>query len=205
MSTVIGKIDISAFDGDGLEVVGTDEVDLLFGTDADDLFVAGDGNDVINAQRGDDSIVGGLGDDIIIGGFGDDIIEAGAGNDTIFGESDNDHINGDLGDDLIDGGEGADTLFGGAGSDTLFGGAGEDVFEFNLEDFAADEVDTIVDFNFAEDSLVINGFSDEDKISFDPTTNSISLNGENIINFGLANNLPESNAEDNDDGDYEII
>ena len=33
MSTVIGKIDISAFDGDGLEIIGTDEADLSFGTE----------------------------------------------------------------------------------------------------------------------------------------------------------------------------
>ena len=205
MSTVIGKIDISAFDGDGLEIIGTDEADLSFGTEKDDLFVAGDGNDVIVAERGDDSIVGGLGDDIILGGLGDDVIEAGAGDDSVFGELGDDCIHGDLGDDLIVGGEGVDTLDGGAGSDTIYGGVGEDVFEFNIEDFATGEVDTIGDFNVGQDKIVISGFSDGDEISFDPTTNSISLNGESIINLGLADDIPDANIENNDDGDYEII
>ena len=220
MSTVIGKIDISDFSGDGLEIIGNDGFDRLFGTqsselidgrggndiifgnDGSDLIIGGAGNDTIRAGAGDDSIVGSEGNDIILGEIGDDVIEAGSGNDTIFGDFGDDYIHGAEGDDVINGGGGNDTIDGGSGFDTMLGGAGADVFEFNIEDFAAGEADIVGDFRIGEDTIVIKGAS-EDDITIDPTTNSISING-GIITIGGAK-VSSLEIEENEDGDYEII
>jgi Ca2+-binding RTX toxin-like protein len=205
MSTVIGKIDISAFDGDGLFIEGTDGADRLIGTNRDDLFVGKDGDDTIRALGGDDSIVGGDGNDLIFGGYGNDVIEAGAGNDLIFGEFGDDYINGSGGDDTIYGGKGDDTIVGGKGSDLMFGGGGKDIFEFSIEDFASGEVDSIGDFHVGQDSIVINGLGDGDEVAFDPATNSISVNGNSIINLTLVDDFRAPKVEENEDGGYEII
>jgi Ca2+-binding RTX toxin-like protein len=205
MSTVIGKIDISAFDGNGLFIEGTDGADRLRGTNRDDLFVGQDGDDTIRALGGDDSIVGQNGNDLIFGGYGNDVIEAGAGNDLIFGEFGDDYINGSDGDDTIYGGKGDDTIVGGAGSDLMFGGGGKDIFEFSVEDFASGEVDAIGDFHVGQDSIVINGLGDSDEVTFDPATNSISVNGNSIINLTLAEDFRDPKIQENEDGGYEII
>ena len=65
----------------------------------------------------------------------------------------NDTINGGAGDDIIFGQEGDDRITGGAGDDTLYGGSGDDVFVFEN---IGDGVDTIKDFNAAEDVLDIS-------------------------------------------------
>ena len=207
MSTVIGKIDISAFDGDGLIIEGTDGFDRLIGTGKDDLILGKGGDDVIDGKGGDDQIAGGTGNDRIFGGFGDDIIEAGSGNDTVFGQVGDDCINGGTGDDQIRGGRGFDTIDGGVGSDTVFGDRGQDVFQFNIEDFAFGDVDTIGDFHIAQDSIVINGVGEDDIVSFDAETNSVLLNGASIINLTLVDDFraPIVQEQDDEDGGYEII
>ncbi|MCC0175435.1 calcium-binding protein [Waterburya agarophytonicola K14] len=205
MSTVIGKIDISAFDGDGLLIEGTEGNDVLRGTGGSDLFIAYGGDDVIRAGGGDDSIVGGAGDDLIFGGFGNDVVEAGSGNDTIFGQFGDDCIHGAEGDDFISGGKGKDTIDGGAGSDTMFGGGGQDVFLFDIEDFAAGEVDLISDFHVGQDKIVIDGLGAGDTVAFDPSSNSIVVNGNSVIDLNLVDNFRDPKIEENEDGDYEII
>ena len=207
MSTVIGKIDISAFDGDGLLIEGTDGSDVLRGTNASDLILGKAGDDVIFGKGGDDQIAAGADNDRVFGGFGNDIIEAGSGNDTVFGGFGDDCINAGSGDDEIFGGFGNDTIGGGAGSDLMFGGQGEDVFEFNAEDFGPEDIDTIVDFQTGQDKIVINGLGEDDVIAFDAQTNSVLLNGSSIINLpsGGGFSSPTVQEQDDEDGGYEIV
>lgn len=207
MSTVIGKIDISAFDGDGLLIEGTDGFDVLNGTNASDLILGKGGNDVIFGNNGDDQIAAGSGDDRVFGGFGNDIIEAGSGNDTVFGGFGDDCINAGAGNDEIFGEFGDDTINGGAGSDLMFGGQGEDVFEFNAEDFGPEDIDTIVDFQTGQDKIVINGLSEDDVVTFDAQSRSVLLNGSSIINLPSAGGFftPTVQEQDDEDGGYEIV
>lgn len=225
MSSIVGKIDVSDFDGDGLDIIGTDGFDALFGTKLGDFIDAKDGNDVVAGNggndlidggagndtivggHGDDSIIGAGGDDLILGGFGDDIIEAGSGDDLIFGDFGDDCIHGADGNDTIYGGPGSDILTGGAGSDLLIGGSGADLFEFDADDFASGEIDTITDFQVTEDSIVIKGLSENDSVAFDPISGGISINGHSVINFkGISDSDSAGmTIEEDEDGDFEVI
>ena len=84
----------------------------------------------------------------VIGTAGDDVI-VGSGVDTesltLRGGDGSDRIYGGAGDDLIDGG---------AGDDTLAGGSGADRFVVS----PSSGTDTVTDFDYASDSLVISGF-----------------------------------------------
>ena len=72
---------------------------------------------------------------------------------TIVGNAGNNIIRGMGGNDTLIGGSGNDRLVGGAGNDILNGGAGNDVFIFDGALNAASNVDTIQDYNVAQDSI----------------------------------------------------
>ncbi|MDK9692738.1 MAG: cadherin domain-containing protein [Sulfurimonas sp.] len=74
-------------------------------------------------------------------------------NNIISGETGNDKLIGRGGSDTLIGGAGSDILNGGAGKDKLSGGAGKDLFVFNTILNTATNVDTIVDFNVADDTI----------------------------------------------------
>ena len=74
-------------------------------------------------------------------------------NNVILGNTGSNVLNGGAGDDTLDGGAGNDRLYGGAGNDRLTGGFGNDSFVFNTALNAATNVDTIVDFNVAQDTI----------------------------------------------------
>ena len=88
---------------------------------------------------GFETVIGTEGDDVIVGSGVDDeplTLRGGDGSDRIYGGA---------GDDLIDGGAGDDQLVGGAGSDRFVVSPGTGS-------------DTLTDFDFAADSIVISGF-----------------------------------------------
>ncbi len=89
-------------------------------------------------------------------GFGAEaVITAGtSGNDLLMGSVLADDLGGDAGNDLLLAGEGEDTVTGGTGDDRLGGGAGADQFVFS----SGDGLDTLLDFNAAEDLIVFSGF-----------------------------------------------
>ena len=70
---------------------------------------------------------------------------------TLTGTNFNDVLEGNSGADVLSGGLGADRLFGGLGNDNLTGGAGSDSFVFNTA--TVSNIDTITDFNVAEDTI----------------------------------------------------
>jgi len=179
MSTIVSNIDTSGFEGEGLDIIGTENADSLLGTNDGELIDGLGGDDAISASDGDDLVFGGDGSDTIGGGGGDDLILGDDGNDLIFAFD---------GDDLVDGGDGNDIIYGGEGSDTLFGGEGQDTFVFNLEDFEDGSVDTVADFELGEDKIVVVGLSEENSIAFDSTTGAISVDGEEIVMFEDAGN-----------------
>jgi len=186
MSTIVSNIDVTGFEGEGLDIIGTEGADTLFGTNAGELIDGRGGDDFISASDGDDLIFGGAGADTIGGGDGDDLILGQGEADLIFAYD---------GDDMVDGGLGNDIIYSGEGSDTLFGGEGEDSFVFDIEDFEDGSVDVISDFELGEDKLVILGLGQDDSVAFDNNTGGVSVNGEEIIVF-----------EDNDNiEDFELL
>ena len=133
-------------------VMGHDGDDHLWGDDGDDSLVGGEGNDTLMGGADDDALHGYLGNDSLDGAAGADTLFGGDGNDTLTGvapdgtapEQDQDYLNGGAGDDQI-------TL---GASDIATGGNGAD--SFMLHDWLdADHQGQIVDFNTAEDNLVV--------------------------------------------------
>lgn len=104
----------------------------------------------------------GVADDFIRPGSTDDnLIDAGPGDDVVMTGSGNDYVRGGEGNDYISTGAGDDTLAGGAGFNVLSGGSGRDTFLFDADDLGepgAYAVNTITDFDPAEDRLRLTGF-----------------------------------------------
>ncbi|MEE1612961.1 hypothetical protein [Microvirga sp. CF3016] len=139
--------------GNGRDTVdGGTGRDYIFGGTGNDWVRGGSGNDTLYGYKDDDRVSGGSGNDLMSGSAGSDTVSGGSGHDTVNGGSGHDSVHGDAGRDTVTGGIGNDTVNGGAGSDTLYGNAGRDVFVFDTR-LGRDNVDTIKDFNVANDSL----------------------------------------------------
>lgn len=86
---------------------------------------------------------------------GADNVTAGRGDDTIEGGGGKDKIKGSSGDDRIAGGR---------GDDTMYGGSGDDVFVFRASEIASGDTDfdTIRDFRYKNDRILLEGFECND-------------------------------------------
>ena len=173
-SVVIGSFDVADFSGEGLDIIGTEDADILLGTNDGEL---------IDGLAGDDSLSASDGDDFLVGGDGADTIGGGAGNDTILGNAEADLIFAYDGDDLVNAGGGNDIIYSGEGADTLFGGAGQDSFVFDIADFEDGSVDILADFELGEDKVFIQGIGDDQEVAFDTANSSILVDGEQIVSF----------------------
>ncbi|MEQ1954066.1 calcium-binding protein [Mesorhizobium sp. CN2-181] len=162
---------------------GDEGFNRLWGGVRDDLLVGGGGNDDLYGEPGDDILNGGAGADELDGGGGiteSDIDTASYADaaarvvvslmnksnnigdafgdfywsiENILGSSFGDSLAGDALDNGIDGSGGSDTLRGYGGNDVLTGGAGADSFVFSSGLDAATNVDTIIDFSIADDTV----------------------------------------------------
>ena len=223
MSSVVDLVNVAEFDGDGLDIVGTDGFNALNGSGradyieakgggdfinaraGSDLIDAGSGDDFVFARFGDDSVLGGGGSDIIFGGQGDDVILSGEGNDAIFGNQGNDILYGGEGDDTVIAGPGDDTIMGSLGNDVLFGGEGNDVFEFSTENLDSRFINRVQDFTIDEDSLVIKGLSSDDEVELEDGTGHLSINGEIVIMMKNLDGSADLNMGFNEEGEFEIM
>ena len=111
--------------GESYVVFGVVPLELI-GTEENDILTAGTGNDLLSGLGGDDILSGLAGRDEIFGGSGNDLITGGDGNDTVFGEDGNDNISGNDGNDSLVGDSGRDDILGGDGDDIIDGGSGPD-------------------------------------------------------------------------------
>ena len=121
---------------DFIDGLGDDDIlqgfggnDQILGGSGDDLIAAGTGNDTVNGNDGKDDILGGEGNDLLDGGPGADRILGESGDDIIDGGPGADRILGGSGDDIIDGGPGADRILGESGDDIIDGGPGADIID----------------------------------------------------------------------------
>jgi len=105
----------------------------------------------------------------------------GSGNDTITGNDANNTLWGGPGNDTLVGAIGNDILHGGPGNDVLNGGPGADQFVF---DAPSDGGDTVQDFAFGTDHLVLN------HIGFGLAgTGTLQNAGVSFVNGGSATSL----------------
>ncbi|MEQ1952593.1 calcium-binding protein [Mesorhizobium sp. CN2-181] len=160
---------------------GDNAVNVISGDDGGDTLKGYGGGDELRGGRGDDVLIGGAGADKLSGDLGTDTasyLGATAGvyaslanavintNDAkgdsyqsvenLIGTAYADRLNGNTFDNVIDGGAGDDMIKGYDGNDTLIGGAGSDIFIFNTPPDRGGNVDTIVDFNPAEDTIQLD-------------------------------------------------
>jgi len=116
----------------------------------------------------------------VVGTADADLIVTGGGNDTIdAGE----------GDDVIDAGAGDDEITPGPGNDTVTGGSGSDSF---FHHGAIDGLDTLLDFNSAEDigTLYLTGAAGE--YTYDPVTKALThAIGGYGVEFGGTSTAPD--------------
>ena len=90
------------------------------------------------------------------GNAGANTINGNAAANSLDGAANGDSLFGWLGTDTLDGGLGNDKLHGGTDSDDLIGGAGFDSFYFDAALNAAANVDDIMDFTAAQDSIFLD-------------------------------------------------
>ena len=148
-------------------LTGGEGKDTLDGGEGTDKLMGGLGNDTLNGGNGNDTLQGGEDADKLHGQLGNDNLDGGLGNDLLWGEEGKDTLTGGLGtdslyggaeNDTLNGGAGSDYLDGGDGSDKLTGGADLDIFDISVTDSGKD---TITDFKFGEDILLLSDVMDD--------------------------------------------
>ncbi|WP_298195076.1 hypothetical protein [Novosphingobium sp.] len=109
-------------------------------------YVLGANVELLALNGGDD--IAGYGnalDNVIVGNVGANLINGRDGKDTLYGLEGNDSLRGGAHDDILNGGTGQDRLYGEGGRDSFF---------FDAE-LTADNVDRIIDFVAADDSIYL--------------------------------------------------
>jgi Ca2+-binding RTX toxin-like protein len=187
-------------------LVGDSLPNALFGLAGDDLLRGGAGNDVLDGGAGIDwadysdksatvkvTLDGAANAGVKVGGIVEDKVrniekvKGGSANDTLVGDGMANSFFGIGGDDFLNGK---------TGNDVLTGGLGEDRFVFDTELNGLTNVDTITDFNVADDSIrlenaIFTKLSTVGKLSaeaFHIGANAVSA-GERIIYDSATGNL----------------
>jgi Ca2+-binding RTX toxin-like protein len=182
--TIANNIENLTLTGVGnIDGTGNGLVNTLLGNTGNNILDGKAGADTMKGGTGDDTyVVDNLGDIVTeFAGQGTDIVQAGVtftignhvenltltgvaningtGNglaNTLLGNTGNNILSGLGGNDQIGGGTGIDFIFGGAGNDDLTGGTGADRFQFDAALSAATNVDDILDFSVADDTIFLD-------------------------------------------------
>ncbi|MCC8431471.1 calcium-binding protein, partial [Reyranella aquatilis] len=144
--------------GEGIDSIYTSvNLTLTAGQEIESLWAnAGATGLVLGGNDFNNRIYGAAGNDTLSGDHGSDRLYGEEGNDTLSGGGGADHLFGDGGNDTLNGGHGNDRLNGGTGMDQLTGGAERDTFIFNAPLDGATNVDTIMDYVVADDSIYLH-------------------------------------------------
>lgn len=155
------------------KINGSDTIFLGDGDDFADASQSEFGGNRLYGGRGNDELMAGE-SDRLFGGNGDDILDAteGEGGNRLYGGKGKDFLLAGSNDRLY-GGKGKDTLVAGSGGARLKGGRGKDTFLI-ANSALPESVNTIVDFNVAQETLVIGGLD----LTFDDLT--LTRRGKNI-------------------------
>ncbi|MCC5972440.1 MAG: calcium-binding protein, partial [Rubellimicrobium sp.] len=118
-----------------------------------------------------------------------------AGDDTLTGGTGNDRLNGGAGDDRLFGGAGDDIILSGRGSNVMTGGTGADTFVLS----ASGQVNTITDFNPAEDRIDLSGWPmlrSPQQLTIIPTATGAEIRYQSeVLRITTWNNQPMTVAQ----------
>ena len=176
-NTITGNAAVNA-------ITGQDGNDTLYGLGGNDTVSGGDGDDWVDGGTGADTMKGGIGNDtFVVDNAGDKVVETTSGGiDTIessiayslaglnvenltltganavngTGNSLANILTGNSAANVLSGADGADEINGGGGNDALAGGAGADTFAFDTALDGVNNVDSIVGFSSADDSIELD-------------------------------------------------
>ena len=158
---------------------GNDLDNVMIGTVFNNVLLGRDGNDTLDGGPGNDFMEGNSGSDVyIVDSAGDFINESGGqGTDTVLASTSYTltagadvetletidsaattaiNLTGNETGNTVRGNNGGNVVNGGGGRDTLTGLGGNDHFLFNTALDAANNVDTITDFNVVADSILLD-------------------------------------------------
>ena len=188
--------------GENLEVldaVGVNKNLVLIGNSLDNFIYAHMGANTIDGGAGADIMVGGAGNDTYYIDNANDMIAEFSGIDTVItrvsfriedqeilkaigsspvsltGDGFANTITGNIGKNTIKAGGGNDRLNGGYGSDVLYGGAGRDVFTFRDKLSKTSNLDRVVDYRVADDTIYL------ENAIFRKLTKTGTLSGTNFV------------------------
>ncbi|WP_146136498.1 SBBP repeat-containing protein [Aphanothece hegewaldii] len=134
-------------------------IDTLIGGTNDDTYIVDSTTDTIteSAGKGNDSIISSVTFSLVNLANVENITLTGNSSIKATGNNNNNLLVGNSGNNTLIGNGGDDILVGMTGNDTLTGGSGKDNFVFNAP---SERIDTITDFNVANDTISIasNGF-----------------------------------------------
>jgi RTX calcium-binding nonapeptide repeat (4 copies) len=165
-----------------LYLTGSSAINATGQVGQNDILVGNTGNNILNGLAGADLMRGGLGSDTYyvdnIGDITDEVKGGGGIADYVYSsvsftaaagierlyltgtaangtgrDGQNDIITGNAAANTLSGLGGNDVLVGGLGNDTLNGGTGQDIFRFDTKPNAATNMDTIIGFIAADDTI----------------------------------------------------
>ena len=154
-------------------ILGSNFSDSLTGNADNNLIQGGGGDDTLDGGANWDLLEGGAGNDTyVVDHYADAIMDTAgidtvstkmaaytlaAGVENLIGSGTiNFALTGGTTNNLITGNTGADSLYGMLGNDTLTGAAGQDHFFFNTAVNKKTNLDTISDFNVADDTIYLD-------------------------------------------------
>lgn len=130
--------------------------DRMYGGSGNDTYMVDSSADVVveTARGGRDKVLTSISHKLAA--YVENLIAGGVNSLKLTGNSLGNVIMGGFGSDTINGGSGDDVIYGRAGNDRLTGGKGKDTFVFNDALNASNNLDTITDFNAADDTIKLD-------------------------------------------------
>ena len=157
--TGTGAINLTG-NGSGQRIIGNDGANRIHGNGGADELVGRGGNDIYRLPTADDVVVenGGQGIDTVFA-MGTYVLTPGADIELLAADDyylPGVNLTGNETGNAVQGSGGDDVLNGGGGRDDLFGNDGRDSFLFDTPLNAATNVDRVLDFNVADDTIQLD-------------------------------------------------